>query len=337
MSARWRAAARSPVLPSARALALISCLPLLATLMLHAALAADPPGAARRLDAAQARREGVAVDLVPHLERRTAILEVRPVEAAMGIPRVLDVADQAGSAAVAAGIGREVGTLTVAQADGSQLQVPVEGLLDATFAPDDSWLAVVDGAGRLWRLDADDGALVTIADGPFLQAPVVEADGGILALAVPSVEAPFRSHLVRVSPSGSVERLSDEALVYDAQPLADGSLAIIAHRSGGTVVRRLAGVSEATVIDLGPDAVNVSISSDGGTVAFQSGAEAFVRIGGQQPRSLGPGANPIVSPDGSAILLSRDGGRVLVDPDGSEVASLPAAIALLDCGEECGS
>jgi hypothetical protein len=248
---------------------------------------------------------------------------------------VVDVAADAGSAAVTPGIGREVRMLTVAHADGSQLQVPIEGLLDAAFATDDSWLAVVDGAGRLWRLNVDDGALRAIADGPFLQAPVVEPDGSILALAVPSVEAPFRSRLVRVSPDGSVVRVSDEALVYDAQQLADGSLAIVAHRPGGTVVRRLAGTSEATVIDLGPDAVNVSVSADGDTVAYQSGAEAFVRIGGQQARSLGPGSNPVVAPDGSAILLSRDGGRVLVSTSGTEMASLPAAIALLDCGQEC--
>jgi hypothetical protein len=265
------------------------------------------------------------------------MLEVRPVEAAQGLPQVVDVAGDAGSAAVAPGIGSQVGTLTVAHADGSQLQVPVEGLLDATYATDGSWLAVVDGAGRLWRLNVDDGALRPIADGPFLQAPLVEADGSILALAVPSVEAPFRSRLVRVSPAGSVARVSEEALVYDAQLLADGSLAIVAHRPGGTVVRRLAGASEATVIDLGPDAVNVSVSSDGGTVAYQRGAEAFVRIGGQQARSLGRGSNPIVAPDGSAILLSREGGRVLVSASGAELGSLPAAIALLDCGQECGS
>jgi hypothetical protein len=337
MSARWRASTRTAAQPRLRALALIGCLPLLATLLLHAAMAADPPGGARLLDAAQARREGVALDLLPHLERRSAILEVRPVEAAQGTPRVVDVAADAGSAAVTPGIGREVRMLTVAHADGSQLQVPIEGLLDAAFATDDSWLAVVDGAGRLWRLNVDDGALRAIADGPFLQAPVVEPDGSILALAVPSVEAPFRSRLVRVSPDGSVVHVSDEALVYDAQQLADGSLAIVAHRPGGTVVRRLAGTSEATVIDLGPDAVNVSVSADGDTVAYQSGAEAFVRIGGQQARSLGRGSNPIVAPDGSAILLSREGGRVLVSASGAELGSLPAAIALLDCGQECGS
>jgi hypothetical protein len=134
-----------------------------------------------------------------------------------------------------------------------------------------------------------------------------------------------------------VARVSDEALVYDAQQLTDGSLAIVAHRPGGTVVRRADGASEATVIDLGPDAVNVSVSTDGGTVAYQRGAEAFVRVDGQQARSLGPGSNPIVAPDGSAILLSREGGRVLVSPSGAEMASLPAAIALLDCGQGCGS
>jgi hypothetical protein len=254
----------------------------------------------------------------------------------MGVPRLLDVARQAGSAAVAAGIGREVGTLTLALADGSQLQVPVDGLLDATFAPDDTWLAVVDGAGRLWRVGVDDGEVRQVAEGPYLQAPLIEADGSILALAVSSVEAPFRSHLVRVGATGLVERVSEEELVYDAQLLEDGTLAVVAHRPGGTVVRRVVSGSEATVMDLGPDAVNVSFSSDGATVAFQSGGESFVRIAAQQPRSLGPGSNPVVSPDGSAILLTRDGGRLLVDASGTEIANLPAATALLECGE-CAS
>ena len=336
MSARWRASARPPAQPRVRVLALISSLPLLATLLLHAASAADPPAGPRRLDAAQARQEGVALELIPHLDQRAAMLEVRPVEPAMGVPWPLAVAREAGSAAVAAGIGRDVGTLTLARADGSQWQVPVNGLLDATFGPDDSWLAVVDGEGRLWRLGTEDGILRPVADGPFLQTPVIEADGSILALAVSSVEAPFRSYLVRVGTTGTVERVSEEELVYDARLLADGALAVVAHRPGGTILRRIVDTSETTVMDLGPDAVNVSLSSDGATVAFQSGGEAFVRIDGGQARSLGPGTNPIVSFDGSGILLGRDGGRVLVDPSATELAAVPAATVLLECGE-CGS
>jgi hypothetical protein len=153
---------------------------------------------------------------------------------------------------------------------------------------------------------------------------------------VSSVEAPVRSHLVRVGPTGAVERLSAEELVYDAQLLADGSLAVIAHRPGGTVVRRIARGSEATVMDLGADAVNVSLSTDGGIVAWETAGETFLRMAGQAQRSLGRGSSPVVSPDGRGVLLTRDGGRVLVDPEGTELAALPAATTLLECGE-CGS
>lgn len=337
MSAPWRAAARAgSVGPRARALALISLLPLLASLLVHAASAADPSPAARRVDAAQARREGVALDLVRHQVRTATMIEVRPVDPAARAPYLLDVAGQAGSAAVADGMGRGIGMLVLARADGSQLQVRVEGLLDATFAPDDGWLAVVDGAGRLWRLGAVDGAMRPLADGPFLQAPLVEADGSVLALAVSSVEAPFRSQLVRVKPDGSVGRISDESLVYDAQRLADGSLAVVAHRPGTTVVRRIAGGSEANHLDLGADAVNVSISSDGDVVAWETDGLAFVKAAGQEARSLGRGSRLTVSPDGEGILLARDGATVYVDLAGAEIATLPDAIALLDCGE-CGS
>ncbi len=333
MSARWRAPARSPAAGRFRALALVTLLPLVATLLVHAASAADPPSAVRYLDAAEARREGVALELVRHLDRAVATLEVRPVEPNPARPRLLDLAHAAGSAAVAEGIGPQVATLVLARADGSQLQVPVEGLLDATFAPDDAWLAVVDGTGRLWQLRADDGSLQLIADGPFLQAPLVEAGGGVLALAVSSVEAPFRSHLVRVAPGGSLERLSVEDLVYDAQRLADGSLAVVAHRPAGTVVRRIVGGEETAHLDLGPDAVNVSISADGAVVAWETEGEAFVQVAGQERRGLGAGSNPRVSPDGRGILLGRDGGTVLVDPTGAELAALSADTALLDCGE----
>lgn len=338
MSARWRAPARRPGTGhGARVLSLTTLLSLLAVLTVHAVSATDPPPAARRLDAAEARSEGVALDLVPHPEVPVPVLEVTPVDPGAARPRLLDIAGSAGSAAVSDGIGREVQTLVLAHADGSQLRVPVEGLMDATFSPDEAWLALVDGVGRLWHLRTDDGAMHHVADGPFLNVPLVEADGSILALAVPSVEAPFRSRLVRVSADdGSVEPISDEGLVYAAQRLADGGLAVVAHRPGGTVVQRLAGDTASTVIELGEDAVNVSVSADGAVIAWETAGEAFLRVAGQAPRHLGVGRAPLVSADGWGILLQQDERSVLVDPAGRQIADLSSASGLVQCAG-CGS
>ena len=59
-----------------------------------------------------------------------------------------------------------------------------------------------------------------VAAGPFTGQPAIEADGSVLALRVPSVEAPYRSELVRVAPDGTDHALTDESLVYGVQPLA---------------------------------------------------------------------------------------------------------------------
>jgi hypothetical protein len=338
MSARLRAPARRPGAGhGARVLSLTALLSLLAVLTVHTVSATDPPPEARHLDAAEARREGVALDLLRHPEVRVPVLEVTPVDPAAARPRLLDISGTAGSVAVSEGLGREVETLVLAHADGSQLRVPVDGLMDATFSPNEAWLALVDGVGRLWHLRTADGAMQHLDDGPFLRVPLVEADGSILALAVPSVEAPFRSRLVRVSADGgSVEAISDEELVYAVQRLADGGLAVVAHRPGGTVVQRLEGRTASIVTDLGEDAVNVSVSADGAVIAWETAGQAFLRVAGQEPRHLGAGRAPLVSADGWGILLQQDERSVLVDPAGRQLVELSSAAGLLDCSG-CGS
>lgn len=338
MSATRRATARPPTLGlRSRALALITLAPIAATLLVHAASAADPPPAARRLDAAEARRAGVALQLVARADLAESLVEVRPEpgSSAAGIAaaaRLLDVTADGTYAATAPGIGPDVGSLVVARSDGSQLEVPVDGLLDAAFAPDASWLAVIDGAGMLWAVAAEDGATRRLADGPFVAAPLVEQDGAVLALAVSSVEAPFQSILVRVSPDGSVARISDEDLVYGTRELADGSLAVIAHRPSGTIVQRLADRRASPHADLGPDAVNVSVSEDGRVIAWQRRGEAIVRVGDEPPRAIGTGSVRAVAPDGSAVLLQRDSDLVLLGLDGTRIATFASQAGFARCG-----
>ena len=67
---------------------------------------------------------------------------------------------------------------------------------------------------------------------------------------MPSVEAPYRSELVRTAPDGTATTLTSESLVYGVQPLSDGTLAVVAHRPAGTVVMRL-GAAATVMADLG--------------------------------------------------------------------------------------
>jgi hypothetical protein len=332
--ARWRAPACPPGAdPFLRALAVSVLVPLAGTLLVHAATATDPPPATRWLDATAARRAGVAVELVRHDPAPTT-LEVRGTGDAPFTGALLDVASDGAAAALADVHGPAATSLAIALPDGSQLQVEMEGLLSASFSPDASQLAVVDGHGRLWSLDAASGTMRPIADGPFVDAPLIEADGTILALAVPSVEAPYASRLVAVDPDGHVTSRSPEELVYAAAPLADGSVAVVAHRPGGTVVLRQSEGGTQQLADLGADAVNVSVSADGRVIAWETSGRVLARVDGRTV-ALGDGAAPRISPDGSALLVRRDGASILLDLAGSELASLASASAFVRCAGGC--
>jgi hypothetical protein len=61
-----------------------------------------------------------------------------------------------------------------------------------------------------------------------------------------------------------------------------------------------------------PPAANPSIDGDCSSVAFEAGGQAFVAdVRGGRPRSLGPGSDPDLSMDGSAIVWQRGGGIML--------------------------
>lgn len=321
-----------------RVMALAAFIPLAATILVHAASAADPPPAARRLDAAEARRAGVAMELVTHADLPGQVLEVEPIAGAAAPAELLAVAPGSEAAAVTNASGPGATMLVVANADGSQLQLDVEGVLGATFAPDGSWLAVIDGAGRLWRLDAGDGTVSEVADGPFVGSPLIDVGGRILALAVPSVEAPYQSFLVRVDPaSGEPLRISAEELVYGATWLADGALAVVAHHPGETVILRQANDESTLHANLGPDAVNVSVSGDARLIAWESVGQVYVRGTGGRTRALGAGSSPQLAADGTSILVERGGESILLDIEGRALARLSAASALVGCAGGCRS
>ncbi|HLE88422.1 MAG TPA: hypothetical protein VI733_00035 [Candidatus Limnocylindria bacterium] len=297
---------------------------------------ADPGPAATRLSAADAARAGLAIRLARHAVRGETLIEVLPGAASVGpaaASRLLAASPDGTVAALADRLGEPSGTLVVAHGDGSQLRLDLPGLLAAAFTADGSRLAVIDGRGALWQVDVQRGDAEMLAAGPFLGTPIVASDGSILLLSVSSVEAPYRSRLVRLDPSSGVTvELATDELVYAAFPLADGAVAFAAHQPGRTVVQRIprGSVTTELVADLGRGAVNVTVSGDGRTIAYEAGSAVFLVTGaGAAPRRLGPGSEPCLAPDGGALLVRRGARAVLLALDGSILAVLegPARFA----------
>ncbi|HVE28156.1 MAG TPA: hypothetical protein VNC22_22270 [Sporichthya sp.] len=299
--------------------AMIVMLPIILVLLAAGIASADLPPGVTRLSVSDAERSGSIVRLIPHAIGGSTLVDVMPPASGMSL---LAVSTDGGTVALTDRVGELSGSLTLASDDGSQLRITLPGLLATTFAPDGSWLAAIDGRGALWRIDATVGRSELIAEGPFIGSPLIAADGSLLVLAVPSVEAPYQSRLVRVTPdAGDVSVLSDEELVYAAFPLDDGDLAAVAHDPGGTVVVRVGGDGERRVADLGAGAVNVSVARDG-RIAFEVVDEGIFLLDqpGSAPRGLGPGTRPCFAPDGSSVLVLRGQQRVALSLEGSPLA-----------------
>jgi hypothetical protein len=324
-------ARRRTTLPGGPALLLLVTIPLVSTIALRATSAADPSAAPALLDASQARRAGQLIELRRHPDLPAPLVEV------VGTGPLTPIAVTADGSAIALADrpGMDPATLVIAAADGSQVRVQMDGLLAAGFAPDGSWLAASDGTGRLWRISRDGTLPAPLADGPFAGPILVEPSGSILALAVASVEAPFTARLVRLdAASGSTVQLVDEQLVYDVQPL-QGGLAIIAHHPDGTVVESLRDGALRVVAGLGAGAVNVSVSADEETIAWERNGVVYVRSHAGE-LGIATGTRPRLSLDGSMLTVDTDGGSRVLAADGSLLAVLAGPAMLLPCGE-CGS
>jgi hypothetical protein len=151
------------------------------------------------------------------------------------------------------------------------------------------------------------------------------------------VEAPYRSELLRVGPDGIATVLTDEALVYGVQPMADGSLAVIAHRPAGTVALRLAvDGSVAVLADLGPDAVNAAVDRSGTAVAWEHAGQILLqRLPGGRPQHIATGTHPRLSADGRALLIDEPTGTRLIGPDGAILATFTTQLGFAGCAAEC--
>lgn len=320
---------RRSTLPRGPILLMLVSVPLVSTVALRAASATGPSAAPVRLEAAEARRAGQQIELLGRTDLPAPLLEV--VDPGGLIP--LAVTADGSAVALVDRPGMDPATLVVAHADGSQLRFAMDGLLAAAFAPDGSWLAASDGGGRLWRVPLDGTQPAPLADGPYGGPLLVEPTGSILALAVASVEAPFTARLVRVDAGGAVTpQLVDEDLVYGMLSLEGGDLAVVAHHPDGTVVEVLRHGALRPVTSLGPGAINVSVSADLRTIAWERAGEIYVRSDGGE-RHVASGTQPRVSPDGSMVAFETGAGSRVAAPDGSLLAVLAGSALVLPCGE----
>jgi hypothetical protein len=307
--------------PRDHRIAAIAWLPVVFAVLAVGVASADLPSGVVRLSAADAERAGSTIRLLRQSIGGSALVQVETRAAG---PSLLAISPRGDVAALADRIGEPSGALTLAGIDGGQLRIQLPGLLAASFAADASWLAVVDGSGGLWRVDAGSGQADRIADGPFVGSPLVDADGTLVLLSVPSVEAPYRSRLVRFEPTGgSMTAVSDEELVYGAYPLDDGDLAVVAHEPDGTAVQRLTSGGARSMAELGPGAVNVAVARDG-RIAFERAGEGIFLVDapGSAARSIGAGSRPCFGADGTALLVRRGGQSIVLGVDGSILASL---------------
>lgn len=330
MSAYLGAKSRRHPLGGAHRLGSVAAIPLFLAMLAVGMASADLPPALH-IDAADAARAGTTIRLVAHPLRGSSLIEVETQSNAAAAGVLLAISPDGGQVALADQVGELSGQLIVARTDGSQLRVQLPGLLAAGFAPDSAWLAVIDGRGALWRVATASGEATLLADGPFLGSPIVRPDGSLMLLSVPSVEAPYRSQLVQVAPTtGAVTAISAAELVYAAFPMADGSVAVVAHEPGRTVVRTAGRNGSELLADLGPDAVNVAVAPDGKRIAYEvTGRGIYVIDGpGNGPRSLGTGSRPCFEAGASALLVRRGPGTVALALDGSVLAATDHAAGL---------
>ncbi len=301
---------------------------------------AEPLSGVRILDAGAARDAGVAIAIDRRVTPHGTLVVVSHATGSTPVStdRVLAVSAEGDMAAVTDSLGSAGSGLTIARADRAQVQLRLPGIASAGFAPGGAWLAVIDAAGDLWRVDTASGTSGLLAAGPFIGPPLVATDGSVALLSVPSVEAPWRSSAVRIDPSSGVAMLlSDEPLVYAVLGAAGPRLLLAVHRPDGLRIRE-EGVHGKILADLGHGATQASISADGAVIAFVRGDGVYLVDGREPARWLTDGGQPQVAPDGGAVLVHIGDGSVLLALDGSVLARLAhGAAMLLACSEECGS
>ena len=304
---------------------------------------AGPPPPVTALDAASIRAAGRTIALPTLTVKGVQLLDA----AGPGLAppaRILAAAPDGSTVAVSRVDRGQVGPLTVAREDGSQLDVELPGVRGAAFDASGAWIAVVDLAGALWGVDAQNGAATRLADGPYGSAPAVLPDGRVLAIRLSSVDAPTWAAAVIVHPTSGEESPvvpstgGENQLVYQATPLSDGTIALVRHRTGGgvTIAKVRSDGSETPLAEF-EDAPMVAISPDGHWLAWAAAGRMHLSRTdrGRLTRDLGDGTGARFSVDGSLLLLFSTSGTRVVDLNGNAVTEAGPSACWLGDGRGC--
>ncbi len=302
---------------------------------------AGPPPAVTVRDADAVRDSDIDIGLVATAVDGVGILEPQPTAGTS--PRWLAASPDGSALAFSPVPTGQVGPLTIARADGSQLEIALPGTRGAAFEPAGAWLAAVDLSGAVWRVDAASGAASRLADGPFGPDVTVFADGRILAVRVSSVEAPIWASAEWIDPdSGSAAAVGAPAatqteLAYRATALLDGGVAIVRHRTGGGVDIVRVG-DDGEELPLATSSVpGVTVSPGGDRLAWIEGGTAWLgsTADGPPPFATGSATSVSFAPDGSLLMAVATDGARLVDLAGSERADLVVGACWLGGGRGC--
>jgi hypothetical protein len=303
---------------------------------------AGPPPPVTVLEPDALRDSGRLLGLAQRSVDGVPLVEPRPA-GGLKSPRPLAAAPDGLSLAISTVEVGRIGPLTIARADGSQLDVQLPGVRGAAFEPGGSWLAAVDLAGALWRVDTLSGAATRLADGPYGPDPSVLPDGRILVVRLSAIDAPLWAAAETVDGAGTVVPVAggpepESQLVYGATPLDGGSVAIVRHRVGGGVdIARVNGAGVETVLARLDGAAAVAVSPDGARLAWPAGGATWLAPAHavSDAVAIGDGSPARFSPDGSLLLVLGSSSSDIVDGAGDRIGSASPAACWVGGGRGC--
>lgn len=330
---------RAPLLLAAGALALGVTL---AIALVSPQVRAGPPPPVTILDAAAVRDSGRGLTLAISSMDGVPLVDPQPAGRSK-TPRPLAAAPDGMAMAVSTLDPGQVGPLTIARSDGSQLEVALPGVWGAAFEPGGTWLAVVDLSGALWRVDATSGAARRLADGPFGADPTVLPDGRVLVVELAAVDAPIWAVAAVVDAKGTVEPIlgsvpASDQIVHGASALGDGSVAVVRHRTGGGIsVVRIDARGEETSLAQLEGATGAAVSPDGARLAWAGGRRTWLASTDDLASAMpvGDGGPGRFSPDGSLLLLVATGAAAIVDAGGTRIGQAGPGACWLGDGRGC--
>ena len=183
----------------------------------------------------------------------------------------------------------------------------------AAFAPNGTWVAVVDGVGGLWRVDLKDDSMTRLAtsDQDLVFGVWLRFDGPdkLIINLVRSSTVPMPTFVASVDLTKlSVDLLTTEGWERGGWPQSDGSLlyATILPEGGALQINRMAedgSVGKQAEVGI---ATWMDINASGYIAFTNVDGDAFLRTPRGEVIALGAGATPRFSPDGQHLGITTN-------------------------------